>query len=184
MKIRKYKEKDFENFRKICIDTAPNSSKLSEKKKKTLTLTYAEYYCEREGDLCFALADDNDNAVGYILGARDNKKYEKQFLKYVMKIAKISPSAAVSSYFGSKIYKPYYNDYPAHLHIDILPDYQHSGYGTQLMDALKNEMKSRNISGVMLCVGSNNENAIKFYKKNGFEVLKNLAGGIMMGFKL
>lgn len=184
MDIRKYKKKDFENYRKICIETAPNGLSLNEKKQKILTLTYCEYYAECEGDVCFSLTDENDNAVGYILCAADNEKYAKAFTKYACKIARLSPSSAVSSYFGARIYKPFNNEYPSHLHIDILPDYQHLGYGTELMNALKNELKVRNIGGVILCVGSGNENAIKFYKKNGFTVVKNLPGGILMGCKL
>lgn len=184
MKIRKYMSKDFDSFRKICIDTASENSRNTEKKRKILTLTYCEYYAEQEGDVCFALADEIDNAVGYILCAADNRKYVKGFRKYACKIAKLSFSSALGAYFGAKIYIPFYKQYPAHLHIDILPGYQHSGYGTQLMNSLKDELKSRNIKGVMLSVSANNKNAVSFYKKNGFETVKAVPGAYFMGCKL
>lgn len=184
MEIRKYKNKDFEAFRKICIDTAAENMRDTAEKEKTLTLTYCEYYVERESGVCFALADENDTAVGYIICAADNRLYAKSFKPYAKKIAKISLKQGLGAYFGARMYKPFYNDYPAHLHIDILPKYQHSGYGTKLMNALKQELRSRNIKGVMLCVGSSNENAVRFYKKNGFKVLQNVPGGIYMGCKL
>lgn len=184
MEIRKYKNKDFENFRKICIDTASENLRSSERKRRILTLTYCEYYVECEPDVCFALADGSDNAVGYIICAADNRKYAKAFSKYVRKIAKLSLPSAMGARFGAKIYEPFYNDYPAHLHIDILPEYQHSGYGTQLMNALKAELKSRNIKGVMLCVGAGNKNAVAFYNKNGFEIVKSAPGSYFMGCRL
>lgn len=46
--------------------------------------------------------------------------------------------------------------YPAHLHIDILPEYQGQKVGTALMSALKEKLVSDNIKGVMLCVGKGN----------------------------
>lgn len=184
MEIRKYKSKDYENFRNICIETASEGMRSTEAKKKMLTLTYCEYYTERESSVCFALADDSDSAVGYIICASDNKRYAKAFAPYVRKIAKYSLIQASGAYFGARIYKPYYKDYPAHLHIDILPEYQHLGYGTKLMNALKEELQSRNIGGVMLSVSAHNENAVKFYKKNGFKVLDSAPGSLFMGCKL
>lgn len=183
MEVRKYKNKDFEDYRKICIVTAPGSESFSEKKKKILTLTYCEYYAECEYDVCFSLTD-NDIAVGYILCAKDNKAYEKAFLKYAAKIARISPFSFVGAYGGTKIYRAFNEEYPAHLHIDILPLYQHKGYGTELMNSLKNELKKRHIKGVQLCVGADNKNAQSFYKKNDFEVLRKMPGGILMGYKV
>lgn len=55
--------------------------------------------------------------------------------------------------------------YPAHLHIDILPEYQGQKVGTALMSALKEKLVSDNIKGVMLCVGKGNVRAIDFTKK-------------------
>ena len=74
--------------------------------------------------------------------------------------------------------------YPAHLHIDILPEYQGQKVGTALMSALKEKLVSDNIKGVMLCVGKGNMRAIEFYKKNGFKVIFRLFGAVFMGLNL
>lgn len=184
MNIRKYNERDFENFRNICIATAPKSSEMTEREQKVLTLMYCEYYVECESDVCFALTDDNDCAVGYVLCSRNALLYKKLFKKYIREIMRISPVAAWTAYWGARIYLPYYKEYPAHIHIDILPEYQSLGYGTRLIGALKKELTSRRVKGMMLCVDKDNEKAVGFYKKNGFEVLKSVGGGLFMGCKL
>ena len=62
-------------------------------------------------------------------------------------------------------------DFPAHLHIDILDEYQNQGFGAKLMDALFTELKRRNVKGVMLQADIHNEGAVRFYKRLGFKML-------------
>ena len=74
--------------------------------------------------------------------------------------------------------------YPAHLHIDILDVCQGQGVGTRLVNELKNHLKSKNVPALMLSCGGDNTMAVKFYKKNNFKVVKNLAGSYIMGIEL
>ena len=78
----------------------------------------------------------------------------------------------------------YSKKYPAHLHIDILDVCQGQGVGTRLMNELKNHLKSKNVPALMLSCGGDNTMAVKFYKKNSFKVVKNLAGSYIMGIDL
>ena len=66
------------------------------------------------------------------------------------------------------------------MHIDILPPYQHKGYGTKLIDALKENLSAKGINSVMLVVNSSNKKAVNFYKKNGFRAYLNFIKGILM----
>ena len=61
--------------------------------------------------------------------------------------------------------------YPAHLHIDILPEAQHKGYGTKLMDALMDYLAEKGVKGVHLGVGGDNAGGIRFYEKYGFTMI-------------
>ena len=70
MRIRPYEEKDRENVRHVCIVTAGCADKSEDEKQFILTL-YCDYYIEKEPDNCFVIADDEDNAVGYILCAEN-----------------------------------------------------------------------------------------------------------------
>ena len=74
--------------------------------------------------------------------------------------------------------------YPAHLHINVLNVCQGQGTGTKLMDALKDELRSKGVKGLMLSCAADNDGAIRFYKRNGFKVLAVISGGCMMAVDL
>ena len=61
--------------------------------------------------------------------------------------------------------------YPAHLHIDILPEYQRQGIGHRLMKRLEQHLIKNNVPGFHLEVGSKNTLGINFYKKYGLEFI-------------
>jgi GNAT superfamily N-acetyltransferase len=77
--------------------------------------------------------------------------------------------------------KPWLKDYPAHLHIDLLPSLQGKGCGRLLMNSLCEELSRQGVPGVHLGVGFNNPGAIAFYQKTGFTALEETPWGIMMG---
>lgn len=60
--------------------------------------------------------------------------------------------------------------YPAHMHIDILPEYQRKGHGTKLMDAYFASVRSRGAKGVHLDMVQHNVTGRAFYDKIGFQV--------------
>jgi ribosomal protein S18 acetylase RimI-like enzyme len=76
--------------------------------------------------------------------------------------------------------QPWLTDYPAHLHIDLLPCIQGKGYGRVLIKKLFNELAHKGIPGLHFGVGSSNTGAIAFYKKMGFTVLKEHDWGFTM----
>ena len=78
----------------------------------------------------------------------------------------------------------FYKKYPAHLHIDILPEYQRMGLGSQLMDTLTAHLRQKGVCGVMLGVGSKNEKGKSFYKKYGFRQVFRIPFSIVMGLEL
>ena len=75
--------------------------------------------------------------------------------------------------------------------IDVMPDQQHSGLGTLLLTRAEEELKRSGCDHVVLEVAVDNENALRFYKKQGYSLLKVLPNyymesidGLMMGKKL
>jgi len=75
--------------------------------------------------------------------------------------------------------------------IDVLPESQHSGLGTLLLDGAEAELKQAGCAYVSLEVAVDNNSALRFYKKHGYMVLKVLPryymdsiDGLMMGKKL
>lgn len=55
-------------------------------------------------------------------------------------------------------------------HIIVKENYQRKGIGKILMENLENEMKKRNIYIVDLVTTADNNKAMNFYKKSGFQV--------------
>jgi len=77
--------------------------------------------------------------------------------------------------------RPWLAEYPAHLHIDLLPSLQGKGVGRTLMDSLFSELANQGVPGLHLGVGSSNTGAIRFYQKMGFSVLKEQDWGFTLG---
>ena len=75
-------------------------------------------------------------------------------------------------------------DYPAHLHIDLLPECQGQGYGRKLIMVLIEHLKANHITGLMLHVSMKNEGARAFYKKCGFHILYEDKKDALYGIKL
>ncbi len=71
--------------------------------------------------------------------------------------------------------------FPSHLHIDLLPRCQGSGWGRRLIARLCEELEAAGSRGVHLEVGRENTNALGFYRHIGFTKLAERRGGIVMG---
>lgn len=61
--------------------------------------------------------------------------------------------------------------YPAHLHIDLLPEAQRRGYGRRLIDTLRTSLAERGVPGVHLGYDPANTAARAFYDRLGFREL-------------
>lgn len=75
--------------------------------------------------------------------------------------------------------------------IDVAPPAQHSGLGTLLLTSAEEELKAAGCDYVSLEVAVDNAQALAFYKKQGYSVLKTLPryyldsiDGLLMGKKL
>lgn len=179
MQIRKYNPKDRERIRHICHATATDKTFIEN--KDLVCALYAEYYCDYEPDNVFVLANDNDEAVGYILCAENYKQYIKNFKKYklndIKKLSKPHYRLQKLSFIMDRING---KKYPAHLHIDILPEAQRGGWGTKLVDTLINHLQQKGVKGVCLGVGADNEMGINFYKKYGFHQVRKIGNAAII----
>ncbi|MCL2513630.1 MAG: GNAT family N-acetyltransferase [Oscillospiraceae bacterium] len=184
--IRNYQPKDRENVRMVCMHTGPGKALLNDgPERKLLLAAYCDYYIEREPQNCFVAADDNDEAVGYILCAEDYKSYRKVFLRDYAPKVKSTGLVQKVEFYGAAILPVFFAEkYPAHLHIDILEDYQRMGLGSRLMDALTAHLRGKGVPGVMLGVGAENKKGRNFYKKYGFKKLLRIPFSVVMGLEL
>lgn len=180
--IRKYEERDFDGVRYTCLSSEGETLKgaLGE----CVLHTFCDYYIEREKENCFVL-DDEGKAVGYIICAENYDEYKKIFDSEYLPLTKpLGEELYNWAKESTVLQNKYKSEYPAHMHIDLLPEYQRKGWGGKLLSTLFEHLKSKNIKGVMLTAGIENINAGKFYKKYGFEQLEIFGTDVAFGMKL
>lgn len=180
--IRKYEEKDLDSVRYTCLHSE------NEEPEKTFAEfvlhTFCDYYIQREPENCFVL-DDNGRAVGYIICTEDYDRYKEIFDKDYLPLTESQGEEFYNWAKTSTVLQNKYKDiYPAHLHIDLLPDYQRQGWGGKLLNTLFEHLRSKGIKGVMLTAGTENVNAGSFYKKYGFEQVEIYDTDVAFGMKL
>ncbi len=170
--VRGYKDKDREAVERICIETGPAAALSDARERELLLYMYCRYYTSKSKESCFVGADENDKPVGYIFCAPDRKKYKREYLRdEVAAIRKLSFSRSLLALGEIFISIPFEKKYPAHLHIDLSDGYRSQGLGSRLVDALCGKLNNDGVKGVMLIVGGDNKGAIRFYQKNGFQIL-------------
>lgn len=180
--VRAYRGQDREAVRQVCIATAAAPFQQRKELQPLLLTAFCDYYIEREPQNCFVAADAQDRAVGYILCAENADAWAKTFRAEYLANA---PQEAVP-FFEALLGTPleFAQEYPAHLHIDILPEYQRMGLGALLMDALAAHLRRKGVPGLMLGVGADNEGARRFYQRYGFSVLQARPNETVMGLRL
>jgi len=197
--IRRAVLSDLPYFYDICLKTGDESKDASALfyDQYLLGHYYAAPYLVYESGICFAVEYEY-RPQGYIVAVPDtasfNQWMEEQWLPPIRKRYPRPFPPALSKkekeiigliherkFPVDKSERSWLTDYPAHLHIDLLPCLQGKGQGRVLMDMLFNELAQKKVPGLHLGVGSANTGAIAFYKKMGFSVLKEHDWGLTMG---
>ncbi|MFQ3547875.1 MAG: N-acetyltransferase, partial [Termitinemataceae bacterium] len=79
---------------------------------------------------------------------------------------------------------PWVQEYPGHIHIDLLPEAQGGGWGRKLMDAMAARFMEKGCHGFHLGVSAANEAAIAFYRRYGMQEVSAESWGIVFGKRL
>ena len=169
VKVRKYEAKDFDDVRFVCLNSTGED--FGPIVGEFILHTFCDYYIEHEPENCFVV-DDDGRAVGYIFCAEDYDSYKEIFDKDYLPL---------NEHLGEERYKwaqdstilqnKYKAEYPAHMHIDLLPEYQRMGLGHKLTDALCEHLKKKGIKGINLTMSAANKKGGGFYRKYGFTLI-------------
>jgi ribosomal protein S18 acetylase RimI-like enzyme len=155
---------------------------------------YAAPYAVLEPDLCFVLTAEGE-PCGYVLGTHDtaafNERAEREWFPALRARlprpaeSDTSPDADLLRliHAGYSIH-PDLVEYPAHLHIDLLPAAQGRGLGRKLIECFFAALRGRGVPAVHLGVSEANTGAIAFYEKLGFQCLGRYPGWRAYGLKL
>nr|BFE85676.1 hypothetical protein GCM10020093_082770 [Planobispora longispora] len=146
--VRPYRPDDRAALYDICVRTAHEGgdSRHIYPDHDLMPSIFAAPYAELEPDLAFVV-DDGERAVGYVLGTADTPAFveawrESWLPRMRERFPELSGPPATPSesmidlmYRPERMIVPEVAGYPAHLHIDLLPEYQRKGLGRELMHA-------------------------------------------------
>lgn len=197
--IRRACAGDIPYLYEICLKTglAGKDATASFRDPYLLGQYYAVPYFFFQPALCFVAENqETRKPAGYILGTSDSSGFYEfmntSWLPYLRHQLFTDPApvpaseaeAGLIATIAGNEEKTLYPGYPAHLHIDLLPELQGKGCGRLLMERMLKELKDDGISGVHLGVDGKNTNAIGFYGKMGFTAIEAHEWGLVLGKKL
>ena len=182
--VRRYRPRDRAALYDICVRTADNGgdSRHLYPDLDLMPSIFAAPYAELEQDLAFVV-DDGERAVGYILGTADTATFVKRFrTEWLPEVADrypeptsgpATPTEAMIDLMHrpERMLVPELADYPAHLHIDLLPSHQRAGYGRELMDTFLAALRDKGVARVHLGMVTANTPARAFYDRLGFHAI-------------
>ena len=185
MNIRPYQKKDFRYVQDICMATSKHSDSDTPENRAYLCALYCDYYLDNQAEFCFVAVDEEDIPIGYILCAADATDYEENMQQlYLPLVRKVASGEYFRFAAESRMFQQYVSmGYTAHLHINVLPDYQRQGLGTKLLDTVEQKLKELFVEGVYLVCARNNADARKFYESRGFEDIDYPTGLVVYGKK-
>lgn len=178
--VRKFEAKDAEEVKKVCIDLADEEWRNNPLFAEALQDVFCRYYIEKEPENCFVAVDTHGQVKGYVLGAKNYETYASGFMENIIKKSQNPVTQAMGSSSMEAI-APFSREYPAHLHIDLLPECQGQGIGRILVETLAEHFKKQGVPGLLLDVAKNNTRAIAFYEKSGFSQIHVGEQEIVMG---
>ncbi|MEZ4863653.1 MAG: GNAT family N-acetyltransferase [Caldilineaceae bacterium] len=194
--IRPYHPADLTALYRICLYTGDSGQDARHlyTDPDLLGHYYAAPYAILEPELAFVLTN-NGQVCGYVLGARDTATFGKRCevewfpplrARYPLPTAEDQSRDArmIRAIHRGHDQENDPADYPAHLHIDLLPEAQGQGWGGKLMQTLLDQMRAMNVPAVHLGVGKNNVRAIGFYAHVGFHVVEEGEWGKIYGMRL
>jgi ribosomal protein S18 acetylase RimI-like enzyme len=79
---------------------------------------------------------------------------------------------------------PHVGQYPAHLHINLLPEARGLGWGRQLIERLQQRLREAGVVGLHVVPLADNSRAQAFYERIGFTVLGQEPAVVIYGLRL
>jgi len=173
--IRRYTEADYAAIGEICVLTgnAGGDATGVHASDDLVPDIFARPYVTFEPELAFVV--DDGSVGGYIIATADTsafvERYRAEWLPHFAAAHPDDSGMAHLGYTPERMLIPELADYPAHLHIDLLPRLQGAGWGRRLVDTLVAELGGRGIRGLHLGLDPSNTGARAFYDRLGFHEL-------------
>lgn len=181
--IRAYRPSDRDAVYDVCVRTAAagGDARGRYSSDDLMPDIFAGPYLELEPELAFVL-DDGERAVGYVLGTADTARWAAEHrARWLPQVADRYPAVPEPGtpeerlvdllHHPERNIHPELADYPAHLHIDLLPSHQGAGHGRALIRTFLGALRGRGVAKVHLGMAPDNAGARAFYERLGFHEL-------------
>jgi ribosomal protein S18 acetylase RimI-like enzyme len=193
--IRQYRPADRDQVARICLLTAAGGGDATGVYSDDALMpeVFALPYVEYEPALAFVVAEPStdaggvDRLLGYIIGVADTAAFVEWWKReWAPGFAARHPSAGAPTEHEPRFTEAQLveagttpermlidelADYPAHLHIDLLPELQGQGFGRRLIATLRAALAERGVPAVHLGMDAANTGARAFYDRLGFHEL-------------
>ena len=188
--IRPYRPSDRDDVFDICLRTAAGGGDATGvySDDSLMPEVFALPYVEYAPDLAFVVDDGGGGrALGYVIGVADTRAFVEWWKRewtpgFRRRHPEPGPPTGRHPGFSeTQLIEAGVNpdrmliaeiaDYPAHLHIDLLPELQGQGMGRRLIDTLRAALADRGVPAVHLGMDAANTGAWAFYDRLGFQEL-------------
>jgi ribosomal protein S18 acetylase RimI-like enzyme len=191
--IRSYRPEDHDDVYEVCVRTAATGGDARGlySDDDLMPDVYSGPYLLLEPELAFVV-DTGSRVAGYVLGAADTagfvQRYRNEWLpRFAARHPRQAPTAAEqhvvdAGYNPQRMLIPELAAYPAHLHIDLLPELQGQGFGRLLIRTMLAALSERGVPALNLGLSGENVSARAFYDRIGFtELPSSTPGGPVLG---
>ena len=186
--IRPYRAADRDQVARICLLTAAGGGDATGVYSDDTLMpeVFALPYVEYAPELAFVVAD-GDRVLGYVIGVADTAAFVEWWRReWGPAFAARHPSPGhptghqpdftdaqliEAGTAPERMLVDELAEYPAHLHIDLLPELQGRGFGRRLIDTLRGALAARGVPAVHLGMDAANTGARAFYDRLGFHEL-------------
>lgn len=137
-------------------------------------------YVTRHPDYAWVVESDDARVIGYVVGAPDTQAFDAWFRdewwpRYREQFPPPTRPESAEDHILDGAYRrasgpseSAASDYPAHLHIDLMPEMQGQGFGRALIETLMDRFRDAGVPGVHLVASARNTGAAAFYPRVGF----------------
>jgi ribosomal protein S18 acetylase RimI-like enzyme len=180
--IRGFQPADFDAVSAVCVQTAEAGGDATGlyASDDLMPDIFVRPYVVLEPDLAFVV--DDGGVGGYVVGTADTRafvaRYTSDWLpafagryEHTQPVVSRDDLIRHLGHWPERMLIAEVDDYPAHLHIDLLPRLQGHGLGRQLIDTLAAALRARDVPGLHLSMDAANTGARAFYDRLGFTEL-------------
>ncbi len=186
MRIRLFQPGDLESLYAISLATGDKGGDASalHSDGRLIGHIYSAPYARLEPELVF-IAEDDAGIGGFVLGTIDTARFEEGLERSYwpeLRTRYRAPSGDPALWDADarrafQLHNPRLTparikvDYPAHLHLNLLPRLQGRGLGRRLLDHWTGIASDRGARAFHVTLNSGNKRSIRFWSANGFAEL-------------